>query len=536
MRSCFSLFVLPVVTMGMVHAQGVLEPATLDRPEEFLELEAGELAGVLGQPNDQLAVYAWHDGAFVAIPYQVDEVGPSGGYFGEDEDPGNLDANDQIVCSLEDAGDRVDCAVWAAGADTTRFEIEVEDPLNPGAKAWVYLFTGEGIPQSAVDYVSVTNDNPFQVTADRYQEGFLLDGPATQTDMVIFPELGSGSDFMDRLKLRTKLFALGGWDTEEDSAIDEARHFVKDGPVRVINSFWISLGDLVDLSHVTVTFYRQMTTVDNSVNQVLITGVKGMVWLEDMAPIADGSFYYHDNRGSDPEADATFTDLVDGDGAAAQIGDPAFFYEWASATHGRTIFIQDTQPVMDTGASVNSYYCDNCPTAPWSDTGDMEKWGEFGTWMKNIPLSHFDLEAWNFRLSGANPEVSVGGEYVRRYFHRVTRSVTTQNQCPVSIAGDTPGAPARRARLEQNVPNPFNPRTEIAFVVPDGNTGQTLLRVFDLQGRVVRTLVAGTLAPGEHRVTWDGTDDSGAVLPSGIYLDRLESNGQVLTNRMLLVK
>lgn len=57
-----------------------------------------------------------------------------------------------------------------------------------------------------------------------------------------------------------------------------------------------------------------------------------------------------------------------------------------------------------------------------------------------------------------------------------------------------------------------------------------------MRGQHVRDLVAGGLAAGEHAVTWDGRDDAGATMPSGIYFYRLQSGGFTGMQRMLLLK
>ena len=77
--------------------------------------------------------------------------------------------------------------------------------------------------------------------------------------------------------------------------------------------------------------------------------------------------------------------------------------------------------------------------------------------------------------------------------------------------------------LEQNYPNPFNPSTRIAFSLPQA--GHVKLTIYDVLGRVVRTLVSGELAAGTHLVTWKGTNDAGTRVASGIYLYTLEVNG-----------
>jgi len=89
--------------------------------------------------------------------------------------------------------------------------------------------------------------------------------------------------------------------------------------------------------------------------------------------------------------------------------------------------------------------------------------------------------------------------------------------------------------LQQNVPNPFNPTTTIAYDVPAGGARVTL-QVFDVGGRLVTTLVDGLEAEGQRTVTWQGVDDNGHELPSGVYFYRLVTPGYETTRKMLLLK
>jgi hypothetical protein len=89
-------------------------------------------------------------------------------------------------------------------------------------------------------------------------------------------------------------------------------------------------------------------------------------------------------------------------------------------------------------------------------------------------------------------------------------------------------------RLEQNVPNPFNPQTAITFELPDA--GRVRLEVFDVAGRLVATLHDGNLTPGRHRLDWDGLDGSGRALPTGTYFCRLTAGKKTLSRKMLLLK
>jgi hypothetical protein len=94
--------------------------------------------------------------------------------------------------------------------------------------------------------------------------------------------------------------------------------------------------------------------------------------------------------------------------------------------------------------------------------------------------------------------------------------------------------PVPRAVLYQNHPNPFNPVTLISFELLQAGTVR--LDVFDTAGRLVATLAEGPFSAGPHSVEWDGRDDAGSGIASGIYFYRLEAGGETFTRKMLLLK
>ncbi len=94
-------------------------------------------------------------------------------------------------------------------------------------------------------------------------------------------------------------------------------------------------------------------------------------------------------------------------------------------------------------------------------------------------------------------------------------------QAPLVGVATQPGLIPTGFQLHQNYPNPFNPATSIEFALP--TAGIVKLSIYDLLGREVRTLVAGWMPAGWHRVQWDGTDSAGKAVPSGVYLYRLEA-------------
>lgn len=98
---------------------------------------------------------------------------------------------------------------------------------------------------------------------------------------------------------------------------------------------------------------------------------------------------------------------------------------------------------------------------------------------------------------------------------------------------DSPEVP-RAFDLVQNYPNPFNAGTTIEFALT--KPGVVELGIYDIVGRKVATLVDGTMPAGAHQIVWDGIDDSGNPVSSGVYFYRLESGGENLTMRMVLLK
>jgi len=88
--------------------------------------------------------------------------------------------------------------------------------------------------------------------------------------------------------------------------------------------------------------------------------------------------------------------------------------------------------------------------------------------------------------------------------------------------------------LLQNYPNPFNPETIIEFKVP--KAGPVKLEIFNVLGQKIRTLVNANYQPGKYRVIWNGLDDSGTRVATGVYLYQLRADNALITKKMLLVK
>jgi hypothetical protein len=88
--------------------------------------------------------------------------------------------------------------------------------------------------------------------------------------------------------------------------------------------------------------------------------------------------------------------------------------------------------------------------------------------------------------------------------------------------------------LEQNYPNPFNPSTTIEFALPQAV--DVSLKIFNIRGQLVKTLVSGNKAAGRYSLTWDGTDNFGNKVASGTYIYAIKAGNFVQNKKMILLK
>jgi parallel beta-helix repeat protein len=148
----------------------------------------------------------------------------------------------------------------------------------------------------------------------------------------------------------------------------------------------------------------------------------------------------------------------------------------------------------------------------------------------NTPLAQMAQgNYWGYAVSDADVEVHVYHQVdnpalgLVNFAHYINEVGAVPDETPAAMLGRT-----------SVFPNPFNPRTTIRFRLPDA--GAARLDIFDVAGRLVRTLVDAELTPGDHEATWDGRDAAGRDVGSGSYLARLGFGGRVETARLGLVR
>jgi flagellar hook assembly protein FlgD len=88
--------------------------------------------------------------------------------------------------------------------------------------------------------------------------------------------------------------------------------------------------------------------------------------------------------------------------------------------------------------------------------------------------------------------------------------------------------------LEQNYPNPFNPTTTITYQLPEQR--DVTLVVYNILGQVVKSLVQNVQSSGTYAVRWDGTNDHGTGVSSGVYIYRLKAGNFVQSRKMMMLR
>ncbi len=105
---------------------------------------------------------------------------------------------------------------------------------------------------------------------------------------------------------------------------------------------------------------------------------------------------------------------------------------------------------------------------------------------------------------------------------------------PTGTAVEDNTTPSIVPKTLRNYPNPFNPETTISFIA--SKPGRVKLKIYNLKGQLVQTLYDDSLQEGYHSFPWNGRDENGGAVSSGIYIARIEMNGEIQVHKMMLVK
>jgi FlgD Ig-like domain len=167
---------------------------------------------------------------------------------------------------------------------------------------------------------------------------------------------------------------------------------------------------------------------------------------------------------------------------------------------------------------------------------------DFGQWYVSDGSSPCQIDDSYFYLDEIDPPIVIGmDDFWGRLVGMVDYSYDEYSINPRYVGDMYPDADADESvidaasvTLNGNYPNPFNPTTRIDYTLQESTNIN--LAVYDVSGRLVKTLYNGVQASGTHFEIWDGTDTNGTAIASGIYFSRISHSTGVDTNKMLLLK
>ena len=157
-------------------------------------------------------------------------------------------------------------------------------------------------------------------------------------------------------------------------------------------------------------------------------------------------------------------------------------------------------------------------SGPYGLVGNWHNWDGTGVGVTDGPRG----ASWD-----ADGNIYLADFYSNAIFHYAADMTSISDDNPKSII-------ASDYVLKQNYPNPFNPDTKIEFKIAANE--QVSLSVYSLEGKLVKTLVNQVLRSGQHVVNWDGTNQIGAKVSTGMYIYQLKTNSTVLNRRMTFMK
>jgi hypothetical protein len=188
---------------------------------------------------------------------------------------------------------------------------------------------------------------------------------------------------------------------------------------------------------------------------------------------------------------------------------------------------QDEKKLAQTGVYLKVFHTKGDATILSVDTTTSAEWTQL-TVVDTLVLDEGDRVAIVLDAGGTSGPQQLDSN---SYFDLVTAKKIGELVLAVNDFADLP---PKDFKLFQNLPNPFNPTTTISYDLP--KDAEVSLKIYDLFGREVRTLVNAAQSRGHKSVVWNGKDDSGQIVGSGLYIYRLEAEGKVQNNKMLFLK
>ena len=502
----------------------------LDRNYDPIILTGNNFLKFLLVSDSNLLVYRYIGvtGTWERIPFQIDDIGNDGSYFSESD--GILDSNDELVFMAKDMGDKAPYYQWISDSinhDQIRYEIEVTDSLNEGKHAWVYFYRSESIqPTTSVDYISAIADSD-KITSHFYLIGHNSEGIMDELRLQTGTN-GFSNDILDRQKFRVKGKLSGMRYEFTDNALRKNKLFYKDGPVRVVRELTVGLSGILSSVKTSFTerFYETFSVTGGGAGTLSSEyGVLYMRQSYDLNGDAKGMYFYNNNNQNGV--------LIDGipDNIDLKVPSPGLSWGMFSGIHGS--FLQLLY-LPDIGRPQLLYYRDDSTGGTsddtW-DTGDKVSYGDVGIQFLNPVAGTYAMGYTTIYLP-ANLTVEDCKRLVAKFEHPLDVNIKLQQKPAMSEIRNIDEL--ENFILLQNYPNPFNRSTTIEYNLPEESKVQ--LQIFNLEGKVVKTLINSRQIAFFYSVIWRGVSDQNLPIPSGIYYCILRTENFCAKKKIILLK
>jgi len=498
----------------------------------------------------QLFLYKYGGGAWTQIPFQFDEVEPdsitpaNSTYFRRGD--GRLDDQDELAIMARDAGDKAPTNAWindASALTSQRYEIELTDPVNSN-KGYVYLFrsTTLSVQPTVKDYVTYVappqagkgND---VIRGQSYEEGHLEQNGTSNSLVVSVSENGSGTNFLDRVKLRFQIIGLLNFSEDNFNLLSPV--VVRDGRVRLIRELRERLsafGSNIDFP-ILIRYYGYSSVFGTALNlNNLPSGIRVTLLRQsfDFAANVSGAKWHNQNFTTPVTVTGSAGNL--NTAQAVVVAEPNFNWYMLSSAHGSLINIFSLPGTL--GTSRRFYFHDAASGTNDNtlETGDGKSYGDGGFLATGTDIKGvFNLLVTSYMLGKDQPRTV--GETLHNQASKPLTWITQSQRNTVAVRENTPVMPQRFALL-QNSPNPLSPTTPattIRYELPFTNHAPVSLRIFNLLGQNVRELVNAVQPAGRYEVQWDGRHTNGERAPAGIYFYQLRAGNQIATQKLMLL-
>ncbi len=516
----FLLIVLPPV--HSIYAQ--------IRTMEPVILTGTDLSAITGIPVDQVHLFVYKDSLWKEIPMQIDERSINGSLFESDDEI--WDDNDELIFQPQDGGMSVSPEIWINNDDSknySRLKMLLYDPVENDSNV-VYLYRSSTIGDTiSTTYITYYSEND-EIFTTNYKMGF--DSDKKFWDELRINEDGSYSnDLIDRQKTRIKgKIGFSSYSlTENDYNLTD--FFYKAGKIRVsikTEGEFSVLGVSQQVTGIGQFYKSFFAAPDNEIDiHYSVSMLRNSI---DLTADAIGSIVSDENNDS-LSVDGSSDPVVNDDISVSRTSN---YWVKMKFSNSSLVTVGNFSGISNTN---KLYYYDNSSGGAGdetSDTGDMVSYGDIGLMFDNPASGSHNTISKTY----AGIDVDLSGLACQLYFDNpLETTISSETFVQTKIEEDAIFTPSSY-NLLQNFPNPFNPSTSIIYSLPAKS--KVDIKIFDLLGKEVVTLVNDNQEAKHYKVIWDAKDRFGNSVPSGMYLYRIVAKSGnktfVKTRKLLLMR